>query len=436
MRIRRLACCALFAVLLWAADSYASLCEQAAASSQRHDYQGAILQYQRALEIKPDGPEALNNLAVMYYQVGRFSEALRITSELWPGHPELKSAALIAGMSAVQCNRPAEAIRPLENLLATDPTNRDALLALASAQFGLKKLPEAAQIYERELESFPKDEKAWFGLAICYESLAEQASRILAKMPDGSSFSKRLLAEYLQSLGDARLAAEAFGQSVTNGAESPEAARQYELVRRLAEKSRHAFEQFVSLAPDSWQAALFLGDVDRQHGDLTSAVTRYKAAARQQPNNPAPLLGLGTAYWELGDFDQAIAYLRRTLQLNRGQSDPGSSQAIFELANIDVRRHQDAEAIPLLQKYLVSQPDALAAHADLGRAYFHLKEYAMAADELAKAVEVDIDGEIDYQLSVALRNVGRNSEASAALEKSKAIREEQMKRSQRLHAVQ
>ena len=421
---------------MWGADSYASLCQQAAESSQRHDYQGAILRYQRALEIKPDGPEALNNLAVMYYQVGRFPEALRISSKLWPGHPELKSAALIAGMSAVQCNRPAEAIRPLENLLAADPTNRDALLALASAHFGLKKLREAAWVYERELQSFPRDEKAWFGLAICYESLAEQASRILSKMPGGSSFSKRLLAEYLQGLGDTRLAAEAFGESVGNGAESPEAAGQYEVVRKLAEKSRHAFEEFVSLAPDSWQAALFLGDVDRQHGDLNSAVTHYKAAAQEQPENPAPLLGLGTAYWELGDFDQSISYLKRSLQLNRGQLDPGSSQAIFELANIDVRRHQDAEAIPLLQRYLASQPDALAAHADLGRAYFHLKQYASAAAELAKAVEVDTDGEIHYQLSVALKNLGRNSEANAALEKSKAIREEQMKRSQRLHAVQ
>ncbi len=431
MRTRCLAFCTLFAVLLWGADSYASLCQQAAESSQRDDYEGAILQYQRALEIKPDGSEALNNLAVMYYQVGRFPEALRITSKLWPVHPELKSAALIAGMSAVQCNRPAEAIRPLQSLLAADPSNRDGLLALASAQFALKKLPEAAQVYERELQSFPKDEKGWFGLAVCYESLAEQSSRLLSKMPGGSSFSKRLLAEYLQSLGDARLAAEAFGQSATSGAESPEAARQYELVRGLAEKSRHAFEQFVSLAPDSWQAALFLGDVDRQHGDLASAITHYKAAAQQQPENAAPLLGLGTAYWELGDFEQSIAYLQRTLRL-----DPGSSQAIFELANIDVRRHRDAEAIPLLQKYLASQPDALAAHADLGRAYLHLKQSARAADELTKAVDVDTDGEIHYQLSVALKNLGRNSEASAALEKSKAIREEQMKRSQRLHAVQ
>ena len=53
------------------------------------------------------------------------------------------------------------------------------------------------------------------------------------------------------------------------------------------------------------------------------------------------------------------------------------------------------------------QPDALAAHADLGRAYIHLKLYEEAAQELSKAAASDERGEIHYQLSVALRKLGR-----------------------------
>lgn len=414
--------------LLWGADSFASLCHQAAESSERHDYQTAILQYQRALNIRPESPEALNNLAVMYYEVGQFLDALQISSNLWPNHPELKSAALVAGMAAVQCNRPAQALKPLENLLARDPLNRDALLTLASARIALKMLPEASQVYERELIAFPNDAKAWYGLAICYENRAEQASRTLSKMAGGSVYSKRLLAEYLRSLGDPRLAAEVFGPSLEDSPDSPEAAKQYDIARALAQGSQNAFERFVSLAPDSWQAALFLGDVERQHGKLRAAVEHYQDAAKQQPDSPAPLLGLGTAYWELGEFDQAIAYLQHTLRLN-----PNSPQAFFELANISVRRHHETEAIPLLQKYLASQPDALEAHADLGRAYFHLKQYANAADELLKAADSDADGELHYQLFVAFKNLGRNAEARAALEKSTVIRKERLTRSQRLH---
>src|SRR5436305_799823 len=198
MTIRLLASCVLLlAEVLCGADSYTSLCEEAAECSRRQQYEEAIHKYQSALAIRPGAPEASNNLAVMFYQVRRYSDALRITLALWRTHPELKSAALIAGMSAVQCNRAGDAIEPLHAVLEKDPSNRDALLTLASALFALKQLPQAAEVYGRELQAVPNDAQAWYGAAICYESMAQQASRKLANMPGGLAYSKRLLTEYL-----------------------------------------------------------------------------------------------------------------------------------------------------------------------------------------------------------------------------------------------
>jgi tetratricopeptide (TPR) repeat protein len=137
---------------------------------------------------------------------------------------------------------------------------------------------------------------------------------------------------------------------------------------------------------------------------------------------------MGTVYWEMGNFDEAVRCLRRTLELNSR-----ANQAIFELANIAVRRHSEREAIPLLTKYLAAQPDALAAHADLGRAYFHLEQYENAAAELSKAAAIDERGDIHYQLSVCLRKLGRAAEADAALKKSQELRKAQLQREQRLH---
>ncbi len=412
------------------ADEYSDLFREAADYTQQKKFDQAAVKYKAALAIRPGAPEALNNLAVVYYELRKYSDAFDTASKIWASHPELKSAALIAGMSAVQCNRPKDAIAPLNRLLDSDARNRDALLALASAHIALDDYPQAARVYERQTVYSPKDSLAWYGRAICYEHLAESASKQLSQMPGGAAYSKRLLGEYLQSAGDSKLAREAFGESeATASVPSPEAFRQYELARGLAGKSREAFEQLVNIAPDSWQAAVFLGDVDRQHGDLFSAIAHYQRAADEQPRNPAPLLGLGTAFWELGDFDRASSYLHRTLTLN-----PHANQAIFELANIAVRRHADAEAIPLLTQYLAAQPDALAAHADLGRAYSHLGQYEDAALELSKAAASDDRGDIHYQLSIVLRKLGRAEEAEAALKKSNAIRQAQLQREQRLHS--
>ena len=401
------------------------------ADSQQGKYEQAIVAYKAALAIRPGAPEALSNLAVMYYEAQHYAAAFEIASKMWEGHPELPAAALITGLAAVQTNRPRDAIAPFEKLLAADPANRDALLGLASAHFALNEFSEAVPIYERQTASSPNDSAAWYGLAICYERQAEAASEKLSHLPGGSAYSKRLLAEYLQGAGDNRLASEAFGESETNeSTPSPEAERQYQLARALAAKSRQAFERFVNLAPDSWQTAVFLGDVDRQHGDLVSALAHYKKAAGMQANNPAPLLGMGTVYWEMGDFPHAKSCLQETLRLN-----PHAMQAIFELANIAVRQHSDAEAIPLLKQYLTAQPDAFAARADLGRAYSHLGKYPEAVIELTKAAEADERGDIHYQLSIALRKLGRTREADAALRQSAEIRESQLKREQRLHAI-
>jgi tetratricopeptide (TPR) repeat protein len=425
-------CSLVFAFAAVCEDKYADLFKQAAADTQNGNYEQAILKYKAALAIHPGAPEALNNLAVLFYQMRQYSEAFQTASKVWESHTELRSAALIAGMAAVQCNRPKDAIAPLESLLSSDRANRDALLALASARFALKDLPEAVKIYEREIAFVPSDSNAWYGLAICFERMAEDASRKLAQMPAGSGYSKRLLAGYLQSAGDSKLAAEAFGEAqVRTPASSPEAEQQYQRARNLAENSRNAFERFVNLAPDSWQAAVFLGDVDRQHGDFVSALAHYNKAAGEQPHNQAPLLGLGTVYWEMGDFDRATSCLREVLQLN-----PRCQQAMFELANIAVRRHQEAQAIPLLNQYLSAQPNALAARADLGLAYAHLRQYDKAVAELTKAADADERGDIHYQLSIALRKLGRMHEADAALGKSTEIRESQLKREQRLHAAQ
>ncbi len=409
-------------------DSYTGLFREAAADSAEGKYNQAIAKYKAALAIRPGAAEALNNLAVMYYEVHDYASAYQTASRIWEQHPELKAAALISGLAAIQLNQPRNAIAPLERLIVSDAKNRDALLGLASAHLALGELPEAARIYERETAYLPNDFTAWYGKAICYERMAEAASKKLARMAGGAPYSKRLLGEYLQSSGDETLAREAFGESAL-GADSPEAKAQYETARTLADQSRDAFEHMLTLAPDSWQAEVFLGDVDRQHNKLVSALAHYKRAANAAPQNAAALLGMGTVYWELGDFEHAIPCLRETLQLN-----PAAQQAVFELGNIAVRRHEDAEAVPLLKRYLSSQPDALAAHADLGRACFHLKQYANAADELEKGAASDESGDIHYQLSVSLRQLGRPKDAELALKKSKEIREDRLERQRKLEA--
>lgn len=400
--------------------------------SESGQYRQAIQEYKAALAIRPDAAEAMNNLAVMFYQLHRYAEAFETAAKIWKAHPELKSASLIAGMAAVQMDHAKDAIEPLQSLLASDPSNRDAILALASAFFALHNFPKAIQLYEGEVSGSPQDSSAWYGLAICYERSAEESSARLALMPDGRRYSKLMLAHYLEGIGDRKLAAEAFGESQADPMPASSKAKQeYELARTLAANSKKAFEQLVALSTDSWQAAVFLGDVARQRGDLISAISHYNDGLLKEARNPGALLGLGTAYWEMGDFEKASVYLRQTLELNKN-----ATQALFELGNIAIRQHNESKAIPLLKQYLSIQPDATAARADLGRAYFHIGQFENAVAELKKASANDERGDIHYQLSEALKKLGRDGEAEIAAEESAVLRKAQLQREQKLHAAQ
>jgi len=420
----------LFASVLGAAeDKYELLFRQAAEFSSQGKYREAIGKYNDALALRPGAPEALNNLAVMYYTTGSYRRAWDLAERALKAQPGMASAALIAGLSAIRCDRPADAIAPLEQALRGDPANRDALLGLASARIGTGQVAEAAALYEQRTAVAPRDAEAWYGQAICYERLAETASRKLSKTPGAASYSKRLLGEFLLSRGDAQLAREAFGeaqQEASTAAVSGDATALFRQSQELAGKSREAFSLFVSLAPDAWQAHLFLGDVERQHRNFPAALEHYRKAAALQPQSPGALLGMGTVHWELGELDAAEQALQKALRLN-----PGTLQATFELANIAVRRHRDAAAVPLLETFLEAQPDALAARADLGRAYLHLGQYEKAVGQLEKAAAADQQGEIHYQLATALRKLGRDTEADKAMRVSQQVREANLERARK-----
>src|ERR1700722_872680 len=122
------------------AQNYQTLFAEAAKLASDGQYEQAITRYQAALRLRPGAPEALNNLAAMFYAARRYPEALQAAAPIWREHPEMSSAALIAGLAAIQCNRPREATAPLEQALKANPSNRDALIGLATAHLAYDDL--------------------------------------------------------------------------------------------------------------------------------------------------------------------------------------------------------------------------------------------------------------------------------------------------------
>jgi tetratricopeptide (TPR) repeat protein len=90
--------------------------------------------------------------------------------------------------------------------------------------------------------------------------------------------------------------------------------------------------------------------LERQ-GDYDAALTSYRLALRQKPNNHKVLQNMAIAYSKLGQLDEAIRCYRRALAI-----EPKLSGAHYGLAFLLLRRGDVGDAAYHLEAFLMDPP--------------------------------------------------------------------------------
>lgn len=252
------------------------LFKEAQSDFTRGDYNAAALKYEQVLVLQPNSPEAWSNLGVAYHMGGRITEAVEALQKALRYDPNLVPANLMLGIDFVRLGKHEEAIRPLRQVLQQDPAHRDALLALASAYFALRKYDQAVEAYRSDIRARPNDADAWYGLGLCFEHLAEDTARSLARAGEASSYYHRLMGEYLTEQGSGIDAEEAFRRALSLAGHDDEglhAALGF-VHLHLGERSRAAEEFTMELKrhPDNLDGKLGLAALAMRHDDLATAL--------------------------------------------------------------------------------------------------------------------------------------------------------------------
>jgi predicted Zn-dependent protease len=178
-----------------------------------------------------------------------------------------------------------------------------------------------------------------------------------------------------------------------------------------------ALDRFQHIAPDSAKTHLLLGDMDRQRQHYDEAILEYKQALTMVPNDPAALQGLASAYLLNDKYDDTVTTAASALA--QRPRDPELNLLMGE-ALVAQRKYEQAEAF--LNKSLSVKPQQLPhVHALLGKVYAATGRTSEAIANLKLGLEADEDGSIHYQLARLYRQVGDLSEASEAMEQSKAL---------------
>jgi tetratricopeptide (TPR) repeat protein len=175
----------------------------------------------------------------------------------------------------------------LEKVLHSDATQRDALLALASAHLALRHFDEAAKVYQREVRARPGDADAWYALGLSFEHVAEETARRMEQIGKNSTYTQRLLGEYLTEEDASFDAEQAFRRAIAAGGE---------------QEGLHAALGFAQL----------------RFGEISQANQEFDAEARLHPGNLDGKFGLAALALERGDFETARGTLCQIYATDQG----------------------------------------------------------------------------------------------------------------------
>jgi len=218
------------------------------------------LYLQMARALSPANDAVLVQLGGVAEQQGNLEEAIGFYRQVPDASPLRRVAELQLGLDLAELKRTDEAVKYLNDLVARDPGDVRAYLALGGVHAGAEDFASAAKVYDRAAERIKKPERG-----------------------DWSLFYQRGIA--------------------------------YERLKQWP-KAEPNFRKALELYPDQPQVLNYLGYswID-MNMNLDEGLAMIKKAVELRPSDGFIIDSLGWGYYRLGRFDEAVTELERAVAL-------------------------------------------------------------------------------------------------------------------------
>ena len=238
-----------------------------------------LIYLQLALYLAPSHPLALLSLADLYEAMKKPELANKIYERVLPSSPLQRNAQIQLAMNLDTLDHTDEAKAHLEKLIAANPGDVEAIMALGNVLRGRKQFAECADIYSKAVSTITKEEKPnwvlYYFRGICYER-SKQWSKAEAD-----------LRKSLELYPEQPLVLNYLGYSwIDQGVNLDDGMN---MIKRAVEQ--RADDGYIV---DSLGWAYYrLGNVDE-------AVKQLERAVELKPEDPTINDHLGDAYWRAG----------------------------------------------------------------------------------------------------------------------------------------
>ena len=220
----------------------------------------ALLYARLALSFGVDKPVMVTLLGDTYEDMKLYEEAIAAYEQVPPDSPLRVNAEMEIAVSLQRLDRREEAQAKLKQLIARDPKNYDAIVTLGNLYRNNEDYANAAKAYDDAIalitEPQPGNWRVYYYAGISHERLKDW------------------------------------------------------------DKAEKQFRRALEISPNEPMVLNYLGySMIEKKINLTEAMDMVKKAVEMKPNDGYIIDSLGWAYYQLGDYDQAVAQIERAVEL-------------------------------------------------------------------------------------------------------------------------
>ena len=287
----------------------------------------------KALELKPNYPEAHNNLGNALKEQGNLDAAIASYKSALQLKPNYPSAHNNLGNALKQQGNLDAAIASYNSALQFNPNYPDAHYNLGNALNQQGDLDAAIASYNSALQLQPNKPEVHNNLG---NALKEQ--------------------------GNLDAAIASYNSALQLNPNNPEA--HYNLGNALEEQGNldaaiASYNSALQRNPNKAEAHNNLGNALKKQGNLDAAIASYNSALQLQPNNTEVINNLGNAHKDRGDLEAAIASYNSALQLEPNDAEAHWNSSVAMLLGGDYKNGWEEYEWRTKRKKTTSKPHAI-----------------------------------------------------------------------------
>ncbi len=145
---------------------------------RRQDYQAALAEYRKVVELSPHNAEVYSNMGVIHNQLGEFDQAVAVLQKALLIDPGYSKAHNNLGLAYYRSGQPEQALRHLQRAVELEPGNLEGYTNLGLVYRKLGRTGEAEAMFERVLKLSPGYAAAHYNLALLLEETGQLSRAI------------------------------------------------------------------------------------------------------------------------------------------------------------------------------------------------------------------------------------------------------------------